>query len=233
MLVFGGTGAVGSAALRRLRERGADAVFTWCRSEARARELERELGFASRQLDLTAPGAREAIHALVAGLEAEGRTPEAFLHCAATSRALPLGEIGPEAWRAALAVNAEAAFHALQALAPRWKQGGSAVLVGALAGPQALPLPVHFAASQGLLQGLTVSLAKELGPAGVRVNMVALGPLEAGLSRELAPRLIEDFKAFSALRRLGKPEEVAGPIAWLLLEDRYVSGEVIPINGGI
>jgi 3-oxoacyl-[acyl-carrier protein] reductase len=107
------------------------------------------------------------------------------------------------------------------------------VLVGAMGRAQSITLPVHFAASQGMLSAMTMTLAKELGPRGIRVNMVALGLLESGLSRGISPELEADFKNCSALRRLGTPEEAARAILWLALENTYMNGEVVPVNGGL
>ena len=90
-----------------------------------------------------------------------------------------------------------------------------------------------YAASQGTLAAMTMALAKELGPHGVHINMLALGLLDAGLSLGLTPKLREDFLAFSALRRFGTPDEVARAIVWLACHNRYLNGKVIPINGGL
>jgi 3-oxoacyl-[acyl-carrier protein] reductase len=84
-----------------------------------------------------------------------------------------------------------------------------------------------------MLSAMTMALAKELGPSGIRVNMVALGILDSGLSRELNPKLVADYKTFSALRRLGTPAEAAKAILWLALENTYMNGKVLSVNGGI
>jgi 3-oxoacyl-[acyl-carrier protein] reductase len=84
-----------------------------------------------------------------------------------------------------------------------------------------------------MLSGMTMALGKELGPRGVRINMVALGLLEGGLSRQIAPALVADYKTFSALRRLGQPDEAARVILWLALENTYVNGKVLSVNGGL
>ena len=65
------------------------------------------------------------------------------------------------------------------------------------------------------------------------MNQVALGVLEDGLSRTLDAAVVQQYLKFSALRRRGTPSEVARAIAWLLLENTYVTGKVIPVNGGI
>jgi 3-oxoacyl-[acyl-carrier protein] reductase len=231
-LVFGGTGAVGSAVLRGLARAGIPTVFTYRRSEDKAHALAAELSQRAVRIDLADA---EAIRALMRDLERDGAFPDVFIHCAAVARYLPLAEIGEAEWREAHLVNGYSAFVACQEIASRMsgKNEAHIVLVGAMDRVQSISLPVHFAASQGMLSAMAMTLAKELGPVGIRVNMVALGLLEEGLSRGIPPALVKDFKAFSALRRLGKPEEAARAILWLALENTYMNGEVLPVNGGL
>lgn len=231
-LVLGGTGAVGEAVLRALRARGVTADFTWLRSEERARALERELGHRARRLDLAEPA---ALTALVRELFAGDAPPDVAIHCAGVLEAAPALEVTDEAWERAFAVNGRSAFVACRELARGMavRGRGSIVLVGALDRGQSLPVPVAFACAQGLLGALAMSLAHEVGPRGVRVNVAALGLLERGLSRALSPDARQDYAAYSALRRLGTPEEAALPILWLALDDAAMNGKVLAINGGL
>ena len=231
-LVLGGTGAVGSEVLRAVRAAGVPATFTYHLQAARAGALADELAATPRALDLRDP---VAIAALVAALEADGQAPDVLIHCAGVNRAAPLAELTLQDWDDAIAINARSAFLAARALAPGMARagGGDIVLVGALDRAQSLPLPVHFAASQGLLSALTMALARELGPSNTRVNLVALGVLDGGIARELGAELLADYTAFSAMRRVGTAREAARVIAWLALENRYMSGKVVPVNGGI
>ena len=80
---------------------------------------------------------------------------------------------------------------------------------------------------------MTMALAKELGASGVRANLLALGILDEGLSRGMDEALLADYRRFSALRRTGTPAEVARVVAWLALDNRYLTGRVIPVNGGL
>ncbi|WP_437683327.1 SDR family oxidoreductase [Sorangium sp. So ce131] len=231
-VVFGGTGAVGAAVLRALAARGASATFTYFRREERAAELSRELGFRAARLDLTDAA---ALRAFVGRMGAEEPAPAAAIQCAGTLDATPALELSDEAWDRSYAANARAAFLVARELGAFMARrgGGEIVLVGGLDRAQSLPVPVAFAASQGMIAATAMALAKELGPAKVRVNMVALGLLDAGLSSALGDDLRKDYLAFSALRRLGKPDEAARAITWLALHNTYVSGKVIPVNGGI
>jgi len=228
-LVLGGSGAIGSAVVRGLREAGLDVTFTYRSSGDVARALADATGARAVAADLRDPG---AVRAAVAEVGEPG--PAVLVHCAATSRWVDLGGCSDHDWDQAHAVNLRAPFVAVQAAAPALRAAaGSVVLVGALDRSQSVPSPAHFAASQGGLSALAMALARELGPDGVRVNLVAVGLLDAGLSRQLAPRLIADYQKFSALRRLGRPDEVAAAVVWLATDNTYMNGKVLPVNGGI
>lgn len=227
-LVFGGSGTVGAEVVRGLAARGVRGLFTYLRAEDRAAALARETGFVARQVDLSDARA-------LAAFLGELAAPDVFVSCAAVARGGAMAETSDGDWDAAVAVNGRAPFVACRALAPAMAAagGGSIVLVGALDRTQSLPLPVAFAATQGMLPALAMALAHELGPAGIRVNAVALGPLDAGLSRVLHPTRVEEYRQYSALQRLGKPAEVVAAILWLALDARYMNGKVLAVNGGI
>jgi NAD(P)-dependent dehydrogenase (short-subunit alcohol dehydrogenase family) len=215
-LVIGGSGTVGAEVVRLLVSRGVATRFSYFRGRERAEALAAETGARALALDL-----REPLPAL--------EPADVLVHCAAVGRFRPLAELADADWDEAHAVNCRSAFQLARSLGPRARE---IVLVGAMDRAQSLPLPVHFAATQGMLAAMTVALAKELGPA-TRVNLVALGPLGAGLSEGLSPRLLDDYRSFSALRRQGTPAEAARAIVWLALENRYMSGKVLSVNGGI
>jgi NAD(P)-dependent dehydrogenase (short-subunit alcohol dehydrogenase family) len=230
-LVLGGSGYVGAAVVRALCARGLAVTFTYHKGVARARALEAETGAEAQPLDLTE---RAALQGFLRAVVAAG-TPAVAVHCAAVSRGAELAALTDSDWDRAVAVNGYSAYALCQALGPALgaRGGGDIVLVGALDRGQTLPLPVHFAATQGMLAAMTMALGKALGEHRVRVNMVALGPLGGGLSAALPPSLVEDYRAFSALRRLGTPEEAARVIAWLALENTFMTGRVVPANGGV
>jgi 3-oxoacyl-[acyl-carrier protein] reductase len=154
------------------------------------------------------------------------------IHCAGVSAGLALPEIDAAAYTQTMAVNVGSAFAACQWVARRARRC-DVVLVGGLDRAQSLPLPAHFAASQGALSALVMAAAHELGRQDIRINLVALGPLDGGLSTQLAARRRKDYETFSALRRPGKADEAAKVIAWLALENSYIQGKVVSANGGI
>lgn len=205
-LVLGGSGTVGREVVRALASSGAKVSFTWHTNERAARVLSSELGAEAIRADL-----RERVQLPAA---------EILVSCAAVAT----GTLD-EMW----SLNVRAPHDAIRALAPTLED---VVLVGALAPLQSVRIPPAFAATQGALSAMATAFAKELGPKA-RVNYVALGPLDGGLSQELDRKLLADFESFSALRRRGTAREIAPAIAWLALENRFLTGKVVPVNGGL
>lgn len=235
-LVFGGSGAVGSEIVRALVARGVRTVFTYGRARDRAQALAAEVDARALGIDLAAPA---EIRALFRRLDDDGLTPDVFFHAAARPSPQRLAEVTAEDWAASLAVNVTSAFVAAQELAPRLRRrggnrgGGDLVFLGGLDRTQSVPAPIPFAATQGALSAMTMALGKELGPDGIRVNMLATGILDGGLSRDMEPQRLADYRAFSALRRTGTPAEVARVALWLGLENTYMTGRVVTANGGL
>ena len=132
-------------------------------------------------------------------------------------------------------INARGIFAACRAAAPFLKASGAGniVLISAIDGIKPVPAPIHFAASQSALKGMVEALAKELGHHQVCVNLMALGILEGGLSAKLGEDLKIAYLTHCSLKRLGKPEEVAEMVAWLVLENTYLTGQTIVLDGGL
>lgn len=231
-LVLGGSGAVGGAVVAALAGRGVEVAFTFHSRREQALALSRSHGARAIAVNLARPA---AVRALVGGLEAEGQGPDILVHAAGITRARKLADLGDDDWAAMLAVNVTSALVVAQALAPGLaaRGGGDLVFLGGLDRAQSVSAPIGYAATQGALATMTMALAKELGATGVRANLLALGILDEGLSRGMDEALLADYRRFGALRRTGTPAEVARVVAWLALENRYLTGRVLPVNGGL
>ena len=231
-LVFGGTGYVGQATLRALAAREVRATFTYRRKRAQAEALAAELGHQARPVDLRA---RAEVRALVEELRDGAGPPDLFIHCATIGRPLPLAEVSDQAADEAYAVNVDSAFVACRALLPAWavRGGGDVVLLTYVDGAHPTPMPAHFALTQAAVAGLARALAKEFGARGVRINAIQVGPLVDGVARDLPVPLLDDFERLSALGRAGHAEDVASAIAFVALENRFMTGQVFPVQGGL
>lgn len=135
-----------------------------------------------------------------------------------------------------LAVNLRGSVLAAQAVLPgmlRARQG-AIVVVASEAGLFGSPGLAAYAASKGAQVAWAKSLAAEVGSRGVRVNVISPGPIETDMLAELPDEAREQVVSRIALGRFGQPEEVATVARFLLSEDaRYVTGAVVPVNGGL
>jgi 3-oxoacyl-[acyl-carrier protein] reductase len=226
--VLGGTTHLGTAVVRELLAAGVETAATY-------RTREHAAPLAGAHLVAADAADPAGLRRALGGLCAEWGAPDAFVHCLTVGRPRLLAEITDADWAAAHDINVRSAFVAVQELAPRMAErgGGDLILTAALDGIQPVPAPAHFAASQAALLGMTRALAKELGPRGLRVNLVVLGVLDGGLAGALPSRLLADYKKFSALGRVGTAAEVARAVRWLALENRYMTGQTLSLSGGI
>ena len=145
----------------------------------------------------------------------------------------PLEEIEIDEWNLVLQVNLRGAFYCSKAAIPIMKKtpGGVIINISSFASRMGGTLGTHYAASKAGIDGLTVSLSQELVPHGIRVNAVAPGPVETEVLLNLPKNKLDEIVSRVSLKRLGKPEEVADAIAFLV-KNEYITGEVIDINGG-
>ena len=88
-----------------------------------------------------------------------------------------------------------------------------------------------YSISKAGIDAMTKSLAKELGPSNIRVNSIAPGIIDTEMNKDLTLNEIEELKKEIPLERIGKAEDIARCINWLI-EDEYTTGQVISINGG-
>ncbi|WP_437683385.1 SDR family NAD(P)-dependent oxidoreductase [Sorangium sp. So ce131] len=236
-VVFGGSGTVGRALVAELARAGARVAFTYRQGREIAEELTRtHPGVTAVEVDLADPrAAAEAADGLARRLGGV----DAFVHCAVRSSSLEppafeaLEGVSLDGFAGVLAVNVTSAFAAARSLLPHFDRGGNVVLFGSVDGIKPVRSPVPYAVSKAALSGLALSLAKPLGERGVRVNLVAPGVLEAGASRTLPDDLRREYLKHCGLRRLGKVDEVAALAAWLALENTYVTGQTLVVDGGL
>jgi NAD(P)-dependent dehydrogenase (short-subunit alcohol dehydrogenase family) len=237
-LVIGGSGTLGRRVCGALLAAGASVAFTYRtgREAALALEGRGARGFQLDLLDAAAigPTVDAAADALGGGLDA-------LVHCAGVAAARAgggtthesLDEITAEGFDRLMAINVRSAFLACQRLVRHAPGGGNVVLVGSVDGVKPVPTPIHYGASRGALRAMAQGLSKELGPRQIRVNVVAPGVLEGGLGETVPAASRAEYLKHSALKRLGAFDEVTSLVAWLALENTYVTGQTILLDGGL
>lgn len=235
-LVTGGAGALGLDMARALQQAGAGVVLLGRNPDA--------LAAAARQLDggevttvvadVTDPG--QVQDAVRAAREWKGRL-DVLLNAAGTHVIRPTHELAFEEWQRVISVNLTGTFLCAQAVAPimRDQGGGKIINVGSVMTTYGLPRRAAYAASKGGIATLTRSLAQEWGPWGICVNAIAPGFFRTRLNEALFrdPAWVNRLEARVALRRPGRPGDLAGAVIFLAsAASDYVNGQVLYVDGG-
>jgi NAD(P)-dependent dehydrogenase (short-subunit alcohol dehydrogenase family) len=153
----------------------------------------------------------------------------------------PLAEFPDSAWDKVLALNLKAPFHLIRACLPLLQEAATpgdpaprVINVGSIDGIQVPLLETYaYSASKAAVHHLTRVLARRLAPR-VTVNAIAPGPFESKMMAETLERFREGIVASCPLGRIGEPEDMAGVAIYLASRaGAYVTGAVIPVDGGI
>ncbi|MGA5822796.1 3-oxoacyl-[acyl-carrier-protein] reductase [Kitasatospora sp. NPDC094028] len=235
-LVTGGSRGIGRATALRLAADGHDVAFCYRSRPDAAEELEKELaGFGvrtySRQTDVAD---LQQVRDLVAAVNAELGGIDIVVTSAGIVRDQPLLMMKQEDWREVMDTNLDGTFHVCRSVVFEMmkRKAGCIVTLSSVAGVYGHATQSNYSASKAGVIGFTKALAKEVGRYGIRANVVAPGFIEtdmtAGLSDAVRTRATENV----SLRRLGRPEEVADAVSYLVGAE-YVTGAVLQVDGGI
>ncbi|WP_079434747.1 pteridine reductase [Zoogloea sp. LCSB751] len=235
VLVTGGARRVGAELVRCLHAAGAQVAVHYRHSrdeaEALVAALERlrpgsALALQADLLDCAAlPRLVEAVVAHFGRLDGLVNNASSFFPTA-------LGDIDEAAWGDLIGSNLKAPLFLAQAAAPHLTASGGAIvnIVDIHAERPLKGYPLYCAAKAGLL-GLTRALALELAPR-VRVNGVAPGAIEWPDDGQFPPQERERIVAHTLLRRVGSPSDIARTVRFLLFDAPYVTGQILPVDGG-
>jgi 3-oxoacyl-[acyl-carrier protein] reductase len=236
-LVTGGATGVGREIALALAKEGAAVAVNYRRSAEAAAALVAEIeAGGGTALAIGADVAdREAAAAMVARAVAAFGRLDILVNNAGTAQRKRFAETGPEDWRPQIDTCLYGAIHCCHAAAPHLEASGAGRIVSLIGDSSRVGeagLALVAAARAGVI-GLTKSLAREMGRAGVTANVVSLGLVETAHDRDWVEANRERLVRLYPLRRLGRPEDVA-PLVVLLASRHggWITGQVISVSGG-
>ncbi|WP_330255704.1 SDR family oxidoreductase [Nocardia sp. NBC_00565] len=150
------------------------------------------------------------------------------------------GKLTFEEWHRVIDVNLNGVFHCIQAVLPDMREAGwgRIVNISSSSAHSGQPFMSHYVSAKSAVNGLTKSLALELGPWGITVNAVPPGFVDTPMLRKaeaanLLGGTIEEHIQRTPVRRVGRPEDIAAACSFLISEEAgYITGQILGVNGG-
>lgn len=235
IVLTGAAGGIGSRISQVLCEAGANPILLDLPGPSLSSLAETVEGSTAevRAADVTD---RAVVAGLVAEVERERGAIDGWINCAGLWEIRPWDKIDDQAWDAVLNANLFSAFVCCQAVLPGMiaRGRGSIVNFTSTAGEYGSISPAaHYAAAKAGVIGMTKSLAREVSPAGVRVNAISPGPVDTTALGAATPESKAKVGARTLLGRIGETKEIAHGVLYLVGPmSTFVTGHVLGVNGG-
>jgi len=241
-IVTGGTRGIGKAIALRMSADGYKTLLTYKSDESSAVDTTEEIRHSGGEClcikaDLTK---QESVDTVVeTALNTWGKIDVLVNNAAISSNKNLIADTDPDDWKEMINVNLNSVVDITRKVVPLMRQRGEGNIINLSSNITKRLAPTFgaYAVSKAGLEALTIILAKEEAPNGIRVNAIAPGPINTkmlqGLLDEMGPEKTKAFLNMVPMKRAGEPKEIASMVAMLASDvSSYVTGQVIFVNGG-
>ena len=236
-IITGGSRGIGLATVEKFLQEGAAVILTASsqasadKAVAKLKEKYPNSAISGIGPDLTS---LESVRSAFTEVIKQYGRVDILVNNAGVSESTPFQQYTEETFDKVMDLNVKGVFNASRAIVDHMAEQGGGVILNTSSMVSITGQPSGFAypASKFAVNGLTISLARELGPKGIRVNAVAPGITETDMMKAVPKEVIEPIIARIPLRRLGQPEDIANAFAFLASEEAsYITGVVLSMDG--
>ena len=226
VVITGGSRGIGAAAVELFAARGDRVVFLYEKNHEAANAVAEKTGATPICCDVADGKAVKEAFSQIGDVD--------ILICNAGTMWFGLLSMMEEGdWDRLFDVNVKGIYHCVNAAMPSFlkKHSGSIITVSSMWGQVGASCEAAYSATKGAVLALTKALAKELGPSGIRVNCVAPGVILTDMCANVDPEVLAEMAEEAPVGRNGTPMDVARAMEYLA-EAEFVTGQVLPVNGG-
>ena len=234
-VVTGGSRGIGKAIVEALARKNVKVIANYNQSEEKAKKLKEELEKENIEIDIFKADVskREEVKKMIDYTIKKYGKIDILINNAGIDQEKMFQDITDEDWNNVMKVNLYSVFCTTQEVIPYMinQKNGCIINISSIYGINGGSCAVAYSATKAGIDGMTKALAKELGPSNIRVNSIAPGYIDTDMNEKYSEEEREQIKGETPLEKIGKPEDIARCIEWLI-EDNFTTGQVISINGG-
>jgi 3-oxoacyl-[acyl-carrier protein] reductase len=236
-LITGAAQGIGKSVALLLAQNGADIVVSDInleKAEETAKEIE-SIGSKAIAIKVDVANLKDVERMVESILEKFGKI-DILVNNAGITRDKLILRMTEEDWDAVLNVNLKGTFNCTKAVVRHMakQRSGKIVSIASVVGEMGNAGQVNYSASKAGVIGLTKTIAREFAQRRINVNAIAPGYIETPMTEVLPEKVKEELKRLIPMERLGKPEDVAEAVLFLVSEEsNYITGHVLNVNGGI
>ena len=236
-IITGGSRGIGYATAEAFLREGAAVIIT-ASSQENADKAAAKLreSYPAAKVEGISPELKNlaSVEQVFAQVAAEYGSIDILVNNAGVSESTPFMNYTQETFDKVMDINVRGVFNAARAAAEQMEKQGRGVILNtsSMVSIHGQPSGMAYPASKFAVNGMTLSLARELGPKGIRVNAVAPGITETDMMKAVPREIIDPMIAQIPLRRLGQPEDIANAFVFLASDEAsYITGVVLQVDG--
>ena len=234
-IVTGASRGIGREIAKQIAKNKIKVIANYNQSEKEAEKLKEELKKENIEIDILKAdiSKREEAQKLVKFALEKYKKIDILVNNAGISEYKMFIDETDDDWNKVINTNLYSAFVMSQEVIPNMvhQKQGCIINISSIWGMVGASLEVLYSISKAGMDGMTKALAKELGPSNIRVNSIAPGMIDTNMNDDYTKEEIKEIEQEIPLERMGKVEDIAKCVKWLV-EDNYTTGQVISINGG-